>query len=159
MKTKLKYYPEEVLSTPCKDVANFADIGVLLDEMRAVMEQEAGLGLAANQIGHSLRICLMKSRGEIIEIINPRVIEESGEQFEEEGCLSFKSLSTKIKRPWEIFFSYQDRNGEEKNAIVYGKEAQCLSHELDHLNGKTILDYTNRAEKKRILKQLEKLLK
>jgi peptide deformylase len=151
----LKIWPFTSLSTPCKPVQNFADLPVLLEEMKSTMLAERGLGIAANQLGYNLSIFLLKSKNDIIEIINPEIISEEGEQFEDEGCLSFKNLFTRIKRPMQIHFKYVTRDNEPKEAIVYGKEAQCFAHEIDHLLGRTILDHANRSERKRILKELE----
>lgn len=153
---KLLYYPDNTLLVPSKDVKNFADIPVLIQEMEKIMLAERGLGIAAPQCGHNLNLFLLKSKNQVIEIINPVIISSEGEQFLDEGCLSFKNLYTKIKRPYQIHFTYQDRNGMFKEGIVYEKEAQCFAHEFDHLQGRTILDYANRGEKKRILKELKK---
>lgn len=151
---ELILYPNDVLTKPCAEVKNFADIPVILDEMHTILGKD--LGLACNQVGHSLRIFLLRTKNEVVEIINPVVLEESGEQYETEGCLSFKSIGVKIKRPYQIDFTYQDRNGILKSAIVYGMEAVCFAHEFDHLNGVTILEKVNRQERKRILKELKK---
>lgn len=123
--------------------------------MQKVMKEERGLGLAAPQIGHSLNIFIIRCKNEIVEIINPEIISTEGEQFEDEGCLSFKNLFTKIKRPYSIHFRCVDRNNIPREYLCYGKEAQCFAHEMDHLLGVTILDHSNRSERKRILKELK----
>lgn len=155
-KNELKIWPDPSLSTACTKVTDFSEICALLDNMTKTMKLERGLGLAANQIGINLQIIIMRSKDDIIEIINPEIISTEGEQFEDEGCLSFKHLFTKIKRPLTIHFKCVNKNNEIKEYIAYGKEAQCLAHELDHLSGLTILNHANRQEKKRILKELEK---
>ena len=151
----LKIWPSPELSIICSPVQNFAYIPDLIDQMIQVMNAERGLGLAANQIGHNISLFIMRCKSDIIEIINPEIISTDGEQYEDEGCLSFKNLFTKIKRPMQIHFRCVNKNNEPKEYIAYGKEAQCFAHEYDHLLGKTILDYANRQEKKRILKALK----
>jgi peptide deformylase len=155
MPNSLKIWPDPSLSTVCTEVTNFSEISALLDSMLKVMEETKALGLAANQLGYSSQIMLVRTRLEIIEIINPKIISTSEEQYENEACLSFPGITTKIKRPLQIHFTCQDRNGINKEYLAYGLEALCFAHEHDHLLGKTILDHSNRHEKKRILKLLK----
>lgn len=151
----LKLWPNDILTKSCAKVENFAYIPDLLDQMHSEMASLNGLGISAPQIGHELQIMLVKCKYEIVEIINPEIISKDGEQYEEEGCLSFPGVYTRIKRPLQVYFKCQNRNGEEKQYLAYGMEAVCFAHEYDHLSGVTILDHSNRQERKRILKALK----
>jgi peptide deformylase len=150
-------YPNPALKQISTDVTIFDDVlNKFLDDMQSTMLGAKGLGLAAVQVGVAQKIMLIRElvSGKVVEIINPVIISEEGEQYLEEGCLSFSGIYTKIKRPLQIHFKYVNRTNEPQEGVVFGLEAIEFSHEHDHLLGKTILDHVNRKEKKRILKEL-----
>lgn len=109
-----------------------------IDLMMISLQINKGLGLAAPQIGQSIRLFVMKIGDEEFECINPVIKEQSNNIVsDKEGCLSFPELSLIIKRPAEIFVTYQTIEGIVIQRWFNGKAARCFQHELDHLNGIT----------------------
>jgi len=110
----------------------------LTNNMFDTMKIEDGIGLAAPQVGLSLRLFVMSVDGEDIVCINPRIIAKSEDrEVRNEGCLSFPKLNLKIKRPIEVFVSYNNMDGTELQRTFTDITARCFFHELDHLNGIT----------------------
>lgn len=104
-----------------------------------------GAGLAAPQIGLSMRFFVMIIGNKSYRCFNPRTSSESEEITEaEEGCLSFPKLWLKIKRPKSIIATWSDQNGNEQSMHFGGIEARCFQHELDHLNGICFTDRVSR---------------
>jgi len=116
----------------------------MIDTMRAA----TGVGLAAPQIGVSLRIAVIELPGEeVITLINPEIIKRIGERVVEEGCLSVPGYRGEIKRSAVVKVKAQDREGKEFR--LKGEEllAQALEHELDHLNGVVYIDHLDSPDK------------
>jgi len=110
----------------------------LTNEMFETMKAEAGMGLAAPQVGLSLRLFVMSINNENIVCINPTIIAKSEHsEIRDEGCLSFPKLNLKIKRTNEVFVSYNNVDGTKLQRTFTSIAARCFSHELDHLNGIT----------------------
>jgi len=108
------------------------------DSMLVAMQLYDGMGLAAPQIGHSLRIFVMNIFDEEFICINPSIVEETKEEvIDQEGCLSFPHLTLSVKRSVEIFVSYQNIDGSVMRRWLKDTPARCFQHELDHLNGIT----------------------
>lgn len=108
----------------------------LADHMLVFMRQSGGIGLAATQIGRSLRLFVMEVEGQSRTCFNPEIIEASQITVEfPEGCLSFPGEQCIIKRPDTIIVRYQDSHGEWTKTNLVGLEARCFQHELDHLDG------------------------
>lgn len=107
----------------------------LLDDMKETMYQGNGVGLAAPQVGILKRIVVIDVGEDLLELINPVILEQEGEQTEVEGCLSVPGVYGRVKRPARVVVEYQNRKDEK--AKVEGTEllAICLCHELDHLDG------------------------
>lgn len=132
---------EEFLRKPCKPVENFdKKLWTLLDDMADTMYKANGVGLAANQVGVLRRIVVIDVDDNLIELVNPEIIETSGEQNGQEGCLSFPGQFGDVKRPMNVTVKAQDRFG--KEFTVKGKEllARAFCHETDHLSGKVFVD-------------------
>jgi peptide deformylase len=139
-------YPSPVLAAPTKQVEDFdAGLRELAADMVATMHAAPGIGLAAPQVGRSMRLCVLdlsvgETAEELMILVNPRVVEEEGDVREEEGCLSFPDLMMIVPRPERVVVEAQDLDG---NPIrVEAKEllARCLHHEIDHLDGVLFLD-------------------
>ena len=110
----------------------------LLDDMAETLVDSGGVGLAAPQVGILRRVVLVDVGGEeseILELINPELIETSGEQYGPEGCLSVPGKYGLVKRPMVAKVRAQDRNGEWFEAEGEELIARCFCHELDHLDG------------------------
>jgi peptide deformylase len=114
----------------------------LLDDMAETMKKAEGVGLAAPQVGILKRVVIIADMDEdkIIELINPEIIAQSGEQVGLEGCLSFPGMSGTVKRPEQVTVRAMDRNGEIREITGTGIIARAFCHEIDHLDGIVFLD-------------------
>ncbi len=127
---------ESILYKKCREVEIFDEsLSILIDDMFETMKSNQGVGLAAPQIGVSKRIFVVNVGDGDIELVNPVIVETSGEQKDEEGCLSLPGQFYKVTRPMFVTIKGQNRKGE---AIQYsGKKlkARAFHHENDHLDG------------------------
>ncbi|KXG75983.1 peptide deformylase [Thermotalea metallivorans] len=107
----------------------------LLDDMIETMYEADGVGLAAPQVGILKRIIVIDVGEGVIEMINPVIIETSGEQIEAEGCLSIPGVTGDVKRPEKVKVQGLNRQGKRIEVIGEGLLARALCHEIDHLDG------------------------
>ena len=127
---------ESALHKTCKPVENFdGKLHTLLNDMRETLIDSGGVGLAAPQVGILRRVMLVDTGDEILELVNPTLVETSGEQKGAEGCLSVPGKYGLVKRPYYAKVRAQDRNGEWYEAEGEELIARCFCHELDHLDG------------------------
>ncbi len=110
-------------------------LGKLLDDMKETMEVADGVGLAGPQVGINRRLAVVEVEEFYLELVNPVIVEASGEQIGAEGCLSVKDRYCKVKRPSKITVQYQDRHGNHKSITVQDFIARACCHEIDHLDG------------------------
>ena len=142
---KISTDKEPALHKTCKEVVNFdAKLHKLLDDMHETLEDSGGVGLAAPQIGILRRIVLVDTGEEVLELINPTMLETDGEQIGAEGCLSVPGKYGLVKRPYYAKVRAQDRFGEWYEAEGEELTARCFCHELGHLDG---LIYTEVMER------------
>lgn len=157
-------YPNPILATKTKEVIEFDNcLHDLLNDLKNCLIKHNALGIAANQIGEDKSLFIMKAQcvfkegqGEIIEFINPKIIDKSMHQRMNttEGCLSAPGIILTIPRHEEIYVQYQDRYGNIKEGILNGIESICFQHELDHLQGIFFIDKASRNERRAALKIL-----
>ena len=127
---------EPALHKVCKPVEKFDNkLHTLLDDMRETLIESGGVGLAAPQVGILRRVVLVDTEEEILELINPTLVETDGEQVGAEGCLSVPGKYGLVKRPYYAKVRAQDRNGDWYEAEGEELIARCFCHELDHLDG------------------------
>ena len=127
---------ESALHKVCKPVTNFdKKLHTLLDDMHETLIDSNGVGLAAPQVGILRRVVLVDNGEEVLELINPELIETSGEQYGAEGCLSVPGKYGWVKRPMYARVKAQDRYGNWYEASGEELTARCFCHELDHLDG------------------------
>ncbi|MEA5151400.1 MAG: peptide deformylase [Oscillospiraceae bacterium] len=134
---------QQVLYKKCRPVTEFNErLWQLLDDMAETLDKANGVGLAAPQVGVLRRAVIVLEtnvpEGEndrLIELINPEILEASGEQTGPEGCLSFPGQYGIVKRPMEVKLRAQDRNGDWFEVSGTGLTARCFCHEMDHLDG------------------------
>ena len=127
---------DPALHKVCKPVTSFdAKLHKLLDDMAETMQDANGVGLAAPQVGILRRVVTVDLGDEILELVNPSLVETDGEQVGAEGCLSVPGKYGLVKRPYVAKVKAQDRFGDWFE--VEGEEliARCFCHELDHLDG------------------------
>lgn len=154
-------YGDPVLRRKAEDIEPGTDLKQLVEDMFETMEAASGIGLAAPQIGKSIRLFIVD--GTVLEdepgmedfrkvFINPVILEEIGTPWDfEEGCLSIPNIREKVSRKAELQIRYYDENWELKEETYDGMKARIIQHEYDHIEGKMFVDYLTPL-KKRLLK-------
>ena len=134
---KILQKDDPVLHKVCHPVTNFDQkLANLLDDMTATLKDAQGLGLAAPQIGILRRVCIvLNDQEEYLELVNPEIVSQEGEQEGFEGCLSLTGMYGIVERPMKVKVKAQDRNGNEFEVEDQGMVARCFCHEIDHLDG------------------------
>ena len=152
---KILTVEESALHKVCKPVVNFdGKLHALLDDMRETLVDSGGVGLAAPQVGILRRVVLVDTGEEILELVNPSLVETDGEQEGPEGCLSVPGKYGIVKRPNWAKVRAQDRDGNWYEAEGEELIARCFCHELDHLDG---IVYTEVMERYLTDEELEEL--
>ena len=147
-KLNIRTEGDEVLRKVCRPVEKITPrVLTLLDDMVETMRHADGVGLAAPQVGVLRRIVVIETEpGNVIELINPKIIAFGGEQVGTEGCLSVPGKSGTVKRPMFVTVRALNRHGQEIE--ISGNEllARAFCHELDHLDGKLYIDIATDME-------------
>ncbi len=154
---KIVKYPAEILEQPCKPVTVFNNkLKKLLNDMYDTMIEFDGVGLAAPQIGVDEQIAVVDIGDErgTIELINPEILETTGEQTGIEGCLSFPGLYGEVTRPYYVKVKAQDRKGKFFTIEAEDYLARAIQHEIDHLHG---VLFTSKVSKYISEKELEEV--
>jgi len=138
------------------------DIETLINDMVDTMYAASGVGLAAPQVGVSLRLFVADpsggtTNGELVVMINPECIERAGEQREDEGCLSIPGLSSPILRPQRAVVAGLDRTGSPQEIEGTGILARAFGHEMDHLDGKLFPDHLRGIRRDIMKRKINKL--
>ena len=158
-------YPEPSLMEISSEVNDFGDdLRMLVNDMYETLYDAPGVGLAAPQIGVNRRVVVIdltagEEEGHQITLINPEVLEESGSQKEEEGCLSLPGFQAAVERPDWIRVTAQDLEG--NHFEIEGTEflARALSHEIDHLDGVLYIEKLPFFKKDLMKRKIKKLIK
>ncbi len=164
MTRKVISYPNPVLLRPAKPVEQIDEfIYVLVKDMTRLMYENRGIGLAAPQVGESLRVVTVDLSGpdnqeELTVYINPEIIHAEGEVTTEEGCLSVIGYQSRVTRFEKIKISAKNLEGQEVVQEGEGLWAICLQHEIDHLNGRLFIDHISRLKRALYEKKLSKWL-
>ena len=133
---KILTVKEPSLHKMCRPVEKFdGKLHKLLDDMKETLLDAGGVGLAAPQVGILRRVVVVDTGEEILELVNPELLETSGEQVGAEGCLSVPGKYGLVKRPMVAKVRAQDRNGDFFEAEGEELIARCFCHEIDHLDG------------------------
>ena len=142
-------------TTPVETITN--EIRTLISDMFDTMYAAEGIGLAAPQVGRTERITVMDVEGQKFAFINPEIIEREGSIRGEEGCLSIPEIFGDVTRSSRVIVRALDENGAEIE--VEGTEllARCMQHEIDHLDGKLVLDYLSRLKRRSAMSKWEKV--
>ncbi len=137
-KLKIVKLGDEVLNTVCRPVDKITPRTLrLLDDMVETMRAADGVGLAAPQVGILRRIVVIEvNEGEVIELINPKIVARAGEQEGLEGCLSLPGQWGIVRRPMHVTVRALNRYGEEVEYRGSELLARCFCHEIDHLDGR-----------------------
>ncbi len=132
---------DPVLRRKCEPVREFDEsLSALLDDMKETLKKEAGAGLAAPQVGVSLRAVVVDVEEGYFEFINPVFVWQKGEQTGAEGCLSVRGKMGTVCRPSKVKIIFQDRKGDKYSLVARDFFARAICHELDHLDGVLYVD-------------------
>ena len=147
-KLKIVKVGDDVLRKKCRPVDQITPKTLqLLDDMAETMRAAQGVGLAAPQVGILRRIVVIEvEEGQLIELINPKIIAYAGEQTGNEGCLSVPNKWGTVTRPMHVTVRALNRHGEEFDVTGSELLARALCHELDHLDGKLYIDIATDIE-------------
>lgn len=159
---EIKKYGNTVLRKRAEEIENIdQQIIELARNMVETMHSAPGIGLAAPQVNHSIRLITVdlsagEREEELIILVNPVILEKEGEDISEEGCLSIPDVEEKVNRPFRVEVKGIDLNENEKKIETESLLARVLCHEIDHLNGKLFIDYLSPLKKDLIRKKLHK---
>lgn len=152
-------YGDPILRTRTEHIADIQTVLPFIDDMFETMYEEAGMGLAANQVGLDMNFAVIDiSHAEEEEgpriVINPEILESSGHHDMEEGCLSIPEIRATIARPEKVHVRYQDEEGTTREEWFDGLLGRVIQHEVDHLNGVFYIDHLTPAKHALIDKRL-----
>ena len=154
------HFPDPRLRKKAKPAAAVNDgIKQLSQDMLETMYAENGIGLAATQVNVQQRVVVLDlsaERDTPVTLINPEIMETTGSEEMEEGCLSVPGFSDVVQRAEKISYRYLNLDGEVIEDKADGLRAVCIQHEIDHLDGKLFIDYLSPIKKQRIRKKIEK---
>lgn len=153
-------HPDSRLREKARPVERFdAALQRLIDDMFDTMYAAPGVGLAATQVGVAQRVAVMdcaqeEGQREPLVLINPEIVEQTDPDEVEEGCLSVPGVRDKLKRYRRLTMKALDRNGKPYQLQAQGLLAQCVQHEIDHLNGKLYIDHLSSIKRERLMKKM-----
>ena len=154
------HHPDPRLRQKAQPVTRFdAALQRLIDDMFETMYAAPGVGLAATQVGVAQRVAVMDcsrddARREPLVMVNPEILEHDGPEDIDEGCLSVPGVSDTVKRFQRVKARALDRQGQLFEIEAEGLLAQCIQHEIDHLDGKLYIDRLSSLKRERLLKRL-----
>ena len=175
MKLTLRKYGDPMLRQKAKPIDVVDDrIRQLASDMLETMYAEEGIGLAAQQAGEAIALCVVDvpAKGDTDEegnrfnpdaampmvLINPKILDSSEEtDVYEEGCLSFPDIRANIERPWEVLVRYLDRDGLPQEGRFCAMVGRCIQHEMDHLEGVLLSDRMSAVKKIALSGKLKRL--
>lgn len=152
-------YGDPRLREKAVDVTDFSALPEIVEEMYDSMYEAEGIGLAANQIGYDVNLFIIdithsEEVDEPAEFVNGKIVDSRGESVFPEGCLSVPGVEFEIKRPEFITLEFQKLDGSKHKQEYGGLYARAIQHEMDHLNGKLIVDHVSAITKLRYKSQL-----
>lgn len=158
MDLKIVIFPDPVLRRKTEPVTVFdSALKTLADEMTIVMKDDDGVGIAAPQVGISKRLAVVCVNDIRYILVNPRIVEQEGVQIGEEGCLSFPDIYGDVKRAARVVVECQDETGAHRRYDVNGFTARAFQHEIEHLDGKLLIDHFSPMKRELVRKRLLKL--
>jgi peptide deformylase len=178
MALRITLYEEPILRTKGKKITSFdQSLRDLVQEMIATMKAAHGIGIAAQQVGHALQVCIvdvseceddfdyvLDGRRPPLDLIMPLAVVNPELEFPdgpstvyEEGCLSFPGINGDVKRPDEVRLKYQDLDGNPHTIECNGIFGRCIQHEVDHLNGILFIDRMHKKTRKKLEDRLQEM--
>ena len=140
---EIKKAGDPVLKEVCAPVEKIdKQLKKLMDDMAETMYQNDGVGLAAPQIGKSIRLVVIDCQDDhgLIELINPVITFREGTALDTEGCLSVPNIFGEVERAAKVKVEFMNRRGKKQHLTATGLLARCIQHELDHLEGQLFID-------------------
>ena len=138
----VRTYPDPCLRKICREVDVVdSEVRRLLDDMAMTMYAVEGVGLAAPQVGLDIRIIVIDIGQGLLKLVNPKIVKGEGSSVLEEGCLSVPGVSVKVKRKRKLVVSALDNYGKPQLLNAEGLLAHAFGQEIDHLNGRLVIDY------------------
>ena len=168
MLLEIRKWPDPALRQKTEEVKIFdEELEALSRNMIETMRAASGIGLAANQIGDLRRVAVVEVpfiagdklnpyHGVPIVLVNPRIVESSSSVLSNEGCLSLPDTYDTVRRHKAILVEYRNLSGEIKTMEAENLMAMCLQHEIDHLDGKTLMERASRIKKDIMVRRLKK---
>lgn len=157
---KIIYIPDPRLRAPTLPIETFDDeLQILIDDMFDTMYHAKGVGLAAPQIGISLKLSVVDvigDKSQQLVLINPEIIHSEGQKQYQEGCLSVPGAYDTVTRADKITIKALDRKGKPFEMTANGLLGECFQHEIDHLNGKLFIDLLSPLKRAMARKKLDK---
>lgn len=158
---EILHYPDPRLRVKAEVIAEIDEkIRSFVADMYETMYAARGVGLAATQVGVHQRIFVMdvsEAGHQGICAINPEIVSQSGTQMVSEGCLSVPGIFEKLERPQKVHLRALDIDGNQFELEAEGLMAECIRHEVDHLNGMLFIQHLSRLKQERIRSKIEKL--
>jgi peptide deformylase len=151
---QIRQYPDAALKMKARPVEDFDDeLKSLVERMKLLMVDAAGIGLAATQVGVLRRVFVFQNEDdELLAIVNPDIVERSVEtEVADEGCLSIQRITVPVERSLEVTIVGKDENGEDVQYELGGYVARCVQHETDHLDGVLMIDRTTPEARREVL--------
>jgi peptide deformylase len=160
----IRKYGDPVLQKKAKPVKDLAQVKDLAPAMFEAMYAEPGIGLAAPQVGISLRLMVVDVAGEKdkprpMVLVNPKIEEKKGKIESVEGCLSFPGISVTIHRAERVRLSALNEHGFPVSVEADGLLSRCFQHEMDHLDGVLMIDHLSPVEKFKVQLEIRRLKK
>jgi peptide deformylase len=158
-------FPHEVLATDSGLVREITpDVERLVQDMVETMYAAPGVGLAANQVGVARQIAVVdlsvgERPGEMLVLINPRIVENSGSYVEDEGCLSLPGFTERVKRPDRCVVEAMDLTGKVRTLEGHGLMARAFNHEIDHLHGRLFIEHLSPLKRRLIKRKVQKRMR
>jgi len=157
---QILHHPDPRLRRKAAPVTRFDDALLrVIDDLFDTMYAAPGTGLAANQVGLPMRLAVMDcsdTHNQRVVMINPEIVSTDERQEMDEGCLSVPDIFDKVQRYNRLHLRALDAHGQPYELCAYGLMAQCIQHEVDHLDGKLYIDYLSPLKRERIKKKLLK---
>ena len=164
---EVTYYPDPVLRAKARPIEEIDDdVVARVKEMFEIMYERRGVGLAAPQVSWSVQLCVInptpEDRSNELVCVNPVIVDASGEEIAEEGCLCFPDMHGNVQRSTHVTVRYYDLDGRRMEVAAEDLMARIYQHEFDHLKGRLIIDRMTPASRAAVqgrLKELEREFK
>jgi peptide deformylase len=151
----VRVYPDPSLRKPAREVTVFdRDLDAFIHDLWETMLAFDGVGLAATQVAEDLRVSVISWKENRLILVNPRIVQTEGDQLGDEGCLSFPGIFEKVHRPQRVRVEAQDSEGKPFSIEAEGFLARALCHEIDHLDGRLMIDHLSPLKREIVRKKL-----